>query len=78
MTNPLIIPQTTKAQAICPYCGVGCRLWMESAYGELIRVKGVVDWTDDCRRSRVATPGCRVAAGPEDVAPRSHWPVVLA
>ena len=23
MTIPLIIQQTTKAQAICPYCGVG-------------------------------------------------------
>src|SRR3981081_4080984 len=34
---------TIKGQAICPYCGVGCRLWMESAYGELIRLKGVVD-----------------------------------
>jgi ferredoxin-nitrate reductase len=43
MTNPLIIPQTTKAQAICPYCGVGCRLWMEAAHGELIRVRGVAD-----------------------------------
>jgi ferredoxin-nitrate reductase len=40
------IPQdgrTLKGQAICPYCGVGCRLWMESAYGEVIRVKGVAD-----------------------------------
>src|SRR5262245_20535933 len=35
--------QTTKGQAICPYCGVGCRLWMESVDGELIRVKGVAD-----------------------------------
>jgi anaerobic selenocysteine-containing dehydrogenase len=35
--------RTTKGQAICPYCGVGCRLWMESAYGELIRIKGVAD-----------------------------------
>jgi ferredoxin-nitrate reductase len=35
--------RTTKGQAICPYCGVGCRLWMESAYGEVIRVKGVAD-----------------------------------
>ena len=43
MTIPLIIQQTTKAQAICPYCGVGCRLWMESANGKLIRVKGVAD-----------------------------------
>src|SRR2546428_14158757 len=43
MTTPLIIQETTKGQAICPYCGVGCRLLMESSYGELIRVKGVAD-----------------------------------
>ena len=43
MTTPMISQETTKGQAICPYCGVGCRLWMESAYGELIRVKGVAD-----------------------------------
>src|SRR5258707_12030980 len=43
MTTPLIIQQTTEGQAICPYCGVGCRLWMESAYDEVIRVKGVAD-----------------------------------
>ena len=35
--------RTTQGEAICPYCGVGCRLWMEAAYGELIRVKGVAD-----------------------------------
>src|SRR4051794_19562845 len=35
--------RTTSGQAICPYCGVGCRLWMEAAYGELIRIKGVPD-----------------------------------
>ena len=35
--------RTTKGQSICPYCGVGCRLWMEAAYGEVIRVKGVAD-----------------------------------
>jgi anaerobic selenocysteine-containing dehydrogenase len=43
MTTPLIMQQTTMGQAICPYCGVGCRLWMESAGGKLIRVKGVAD-----------------------------------
>ena len=43
MTTPLIIQETTKGQAICPYCGVGCRLLMESANGELIRVRGVAD-----------------------------------
>lgn len=34
---------TIRGQAICPYCGVGCRLWVESAYGQVIRVKGVED-----------------------------------
>ena len=43
MTTPLITQETTKGQAICPYCGVGCRLLMESANGELIRVRGVAD-----------------------------------
>src|SRR3954463_6648033 len=43
MMTPLIMQQTTRGQAICPYCGVGCRLWMESADGELLRVKGVAD-----------------------------------
>src|SRR6266567_4844620 len=43
MTTPLIIQDTTKGEAICPYCGVGCRLLMESANGELIRVRGVAD-----------------------------------
>lgn len=37
--------RTTHAQSVCPYCGVGCRLWMEEAYGELIRVKGVTEAT---------------------------------
>lgn len=35
--------RTTEGEAICPYCGVGCRLWMESVYGKIIRVKGVAD-----------------------------------
>src|SRR5258707_5758089 len=43
MPTPLIIQETTKGEAICPYCGVGCRLLMESANGELIRVRGVAD-----------------------------------
>jgi predicted molibdopterin-dependent oxidoreductase YjgC len=30
----------TKGPAICPYCGVGGRLWMESADGKLLHVKG--------------------------------------
>src|SRR5438132_465864 len=48
MTTPLSIrelsiQESTKGQAICPYCGVGCRLLLESASGELIRVTGVAD-----------------------------------
>jgi ferredoxin-nitrate reductase len=43
MTTPSMVQETTKGQAICPYCGVGCRLLMESAHGELIRVTGVAD-----------------------------------
>ena len=43
MTSPLIMQEPTKGEAICPYCGVGCRLLMESANGELIRVTGVAD-----------------------------------
>src|SRR5207248_4039440 len=35
--------RTTEGEAICPYCGVGCRLWMEAAYGQVLRVKGVAD-----------------------------------
>jgi ferredoxin-nitrate reductase len=35
--------QTTDAESICPYCGVGCRLWVESVYNKIIRVKGVAD-----------------------------------
>jgi ferredoxin-nitrate reductase len=33
----------TSGEAVCPYCGVGCRLWMEAAYGEVLRVKGCAD-----------------------------------
>ena len=40
MTTQLIVQPSTKGEAICPYCGVGCRLWMESANGEVLRVKG--------------------------------------
>jgi predicted molibdopterin-dependent oxidoreductase YjgC len=43
MTSPLNIPQITRGQSICPYCGVGCRLWIEAAHGALIRVTGVAD-----------------------------------
>ena len=34
---------TRDAESICPYCGVGCRLWGESVYNKIIRVKGVAD-----------------------------------
>jgi len=30
-------------EAICPYCGVGCRLRVEAEEGRLVRVSGVVD-----------------------------------
>src|ERR1700731_253384 len=43
MTSPWITRPTPNGQAICPSCGVGCRLWMESADGVLTRVKGVAD-----------------------------------
>jgi ferredoxin-nitrate reductase len=33
----------TSGEGICPYCGVGCRLWAEAAYGSVLRVKGVAD-----------------------------------
>ena len=33
----------THGEAICPYCGVGCRLWIEAAYGQVLRVKGCAD-----------------------------------
>ena len=32
-----------SGEAICPYCGVGCRLWAEAAYGKVLRVKGCAD-----------------------------------
>ena len=34
MTIPLIMQPTTKGQAICPYCGVGSRLWIEADDGK--------------------------------------------
>ncbi len=45
MTNPASITavdhRASTGEAICPYCGVGCRLWAEAAYGTILRVKGV-------------------------------------
>ena len=35
--------RATIGEAVCPYCGVGCRLWMEAAYGQVLRVKGCAD-----------------------------------
>jgi ferredoxin-nitrate reductase len=39
----LLDHRATDGEAICPYCGVGCRLWIEAAYGEVLRVKGCAD-----------------------------------
>jgi ferredoxin-nitrate reductase len=33
----------TLGEAVCPYCGVGCRLWGEAAYGQVLRVKACQD-----------------------------------
>ena len=35
--------RATYGESVCPYCGVGCRLWAEMAYGRVLRVKGAVD-----------------------------------
>src|SRR5262245_58032043 len=43
MKMSVIDHRATIGEAICPYCGVGCRLWMEAAYGEVLRVKGCAD-----------------------------------
>jgi len=40
---PIVDHRATCGEAICPYCGVGCRLWAEAAYGTVLRVKGVAD-----------------------------------
>ncbi len=32
-----------SGEAICAYCGVGCRLWAETLNGNVLRVKGVAD-----------------------------------
>ncbi len=40
---PELDHRATIGEAICPYCGVGCRLWAEAAYGTVLRVKGVAD-----------------------------------
>lgn len=41
--KPPLDHRATIGEAICPYCGVGCRLWAEAAYGQVLRVKGAVD-----------------------------------
>jgi ferredoxin-nitrate reductase len=41
--QPELDHRATIGEAICPYCGVGCRLWAEAAYGTVLRVKGVED-----------------------------------
>lgn len=35
--------RASYGESICPYCGVGCRLWAEMAYGKVLRVKGAAD-----------------------------------
>ena len=35
--------RATYGESICPYCGVGCRLWAEIGYGNVLRVKGAAD-----------------------------------
>ncbi len=35
--------RATYGESICPYCGVGCRLWAEMAYGKVLRVKGATE-----------------------------------
>jgi ferredoxin-nitrate reductase len=39
----LLDHRATTGEAVCPYCGVGCRLWIEAAYGEVLRVKGCAE-----------------------------------
>ena len=83
--------RTVEGEAICPYCGVGCRLWMEAAYGQVIRVKGVADAPANlggiCAKGatlpqviqtpdRLAQPQIR-SAGRGDLRPVT-WPVALA
>jgi ferredoxin-nitrate reductase len=40
---PQLDHRAATGEAICPYCGVGCRLWAEAAYGSVLRVKGAPD-----------------------------------
>lgn len=35
--------RASYGESVCPYCGVGCRLWAEMGYGRVLRVKGVAD-----------------------------------
>jgi ferredoxin-nitrate reductase len=35
--------RASYGETICPYCGVGCRLWAEVGYGKVLRVKAVAD-----------------------------------
>jgi ferredoxin-nitrate reductase len=38
---PTADDRAQSGEGICPYCGVGCRLWAEAGYGTVLRVKGV-------------------------------------
>lgn len=42
-SSSIVDDRATSGEGICPYCGVGCRLWAEAAYGTILRVKGVRD-----------------------------------
>ncbi len=35
--------RASYGESVCPYCGVGCRLWAEVGYGKVLRVKGAAD-----------------------------------
>lgn len=39
----LISPKKTKVRSTCPYCGVGCQVWLHIADGKIFRVTGVED-----------------------------------
>lgn len=41
--HPPLSHKVTTGETVCPYCGVGCRLWGEVAYNQVLRVKGVAD-----------------------------------
>lgn len=87
---PIVDHRASSGEAICPYCGVGCRLWAEAAYGTVLRVKGVADCAANLGRicakgallpqvlhppDRLTQPQFRVRRG-DDFRPTS-WPKAL-